>query len=97
MSPQQMFVSGILADESASAHLLEDRIDPTHFGVDKYGYNHDNSDRESQVICDPPQLQCNLSETQEKLMQTITSNGIYNDFGISQYTAASRLLQQWST
>ena len=98
MSPQQMFVSGILADESASAHLLEDRIDPTHFGVDEYGYNHDNSDSESQVICDPPQLQCNLSESQEEeLMQTITSNGIYNDFGISQYTAALRLLQQWST
>ena len=43
--------SGILADESASAHLLEDRIDPTHFGIDKYGYNHDNSDSESQDIC----------------------------------------------
>ena len=77
MSPQQMFVSCILADESASAHLLEDRIDPTYFSVDKYGFNHDNSDSEPQVICDPPQLQCNPSESQEEeLMQTITSNSI---------------------
>ena len=29
MSPQQVFVSGILADESASALLLENRIDPS--------------------------------------------------------------------
>ena len=37
MSPRQMFVSGVLADESASRLLLEDRINPRDFGVDEDG------------------------------------------------------------
>lgn len=95
MSPRHMFIVGVLANESASRLLLEDRIDPRQFGVDEYGYDHNNPDSESQVICDPPRIQLTLNESQEEdLMQTIS--GIDDDFGISQYTAALRLLQQWS-
>ena len=48
-----------LADKSLSRLLLEDRIAPKHFGVDEHGYDHNNPDSESQVVCDPPQPQFN--------------------------------------
>jgi hypothetical protein len=56
MSPYQIFISGMLANDSSRQLLLQENIDPNHFGVDEDGTFTTAVAEESQVICDPPRL-----------------------------------------
>lgn len=95
-SPYRMFVSGILANDSRRQLLLEENIDPRHFGVDEDG-TLTPDDEESQVICNPPRLPFPLTDSQrEQLTQCHTAAQFQDDFGISQYNAALQLLEQWN-
>ena len=91
MSPYQVFVSGILANDSRRQLLFEESIDPRHFGVDAL-----TVDDEYQVICDPPVLPFPLTDSQqEQLTQCLSATQFQYNFGISQYNAALQLLEQW--
>lgn len=94
MSPHQLFISGILASESRSRSILEDVVDPSQYGVEEDG-TPGQCDEESQVVCDPPRIPFPVTDSQEdELRQTIDGIQV-DDFGISQYTAASHLVHSW--
>ena len=65
MSPNQLFVHGVLASEQRTRSILEDVIDPSSYGVEEDGTPpHEDSDT-SAVVCNPPNLRYTLSATQE--------------------------------
>ena len=67
MSPYQMFISGMLANNDSRRQLLLDaNIEPRHFGVDEDRASAATDDEESQVICDPPRLPFILTDSQQE-------------------------------
>lgn len=85
-SPYQMFISGMLANDSRRQLFLEANIEPRHFGVDEDG-GFAAPGEESQVICDPPRLSFILNDSQqEQLARCHASLQFQNDFGISEYS-----------
>ena len=93
MSPHQLFISGILADESRSLMLPDDNIDPRRFGIDEDG-TLSPDDEESNVICDPPRLPLQLTDMQEQQLSDSISQ-FQDDFGIAQYSAAVQQICSW--
>lgn len=93
LSPHQLFISGILADETRSLMLPEDNIDPRHFGIDEDG-TLSPDDEESQVICDPPRLPFQLTDTQEQQLTQCISQ-CQDDFGVTQYSATVQQICSW--
>ena len=97
MSPYQMFISGMLANDSRRQLLLEANIEPRHFGVDEDGAFVPADDEQSQVICDPPRLPFILTDSQqEQLARCHATLQVQDDFGISEYSRTLQLLEHWS-
>lgn len=98
MSPNQLFVQGILASESATRSILHDTVDPLRFGVEEDGTPPSPVDDENSVVCDPPTLGFTLTTTQEfeiaQLLQQCRTNEL-NYFGISTYLALVQLIRGW--
>ena len=89
MSPYQMFISGTLANDARRQLLLEENIDPRHFGG-KDGTLTAAVDEESQVICDPFRLPFVLTDSQqEQLAQCLAVMQFQNDFVVSQQYCSS--------
>jgi hypothetical protein len=64
MSPNQLFISGILASESRTRSILEEIVNPSQFGVEEDGTPLIDND-EGVVMCDPPELNFLLTPAQE--------------------------------
>ena len=97
MSPYQMFISGMLANDSRRQLLLGENIDPRNCGVNEDGTLTAAVDEELQVNCDPPRLPFVLTESQqEQLAQCYAAIQFQDDFGVSWYNAILQQLEHWS-
>ena len=93
-SPNQLFIQGVLANESTTRSMLEDVVDPSQYGVEEVGTPPVANDGGA-VVCDPPTLRFILTSSQEdEVRQNIESTNV-DDFGISQYLSVVQLLQTW--
>ncbi len=94
MSPNQLFVSGILASESRTRSILEEIVNPSQFGVEEDGIP--LIDNEGAVICDPPTLNFLLTPAQESDLTQVIEQTTEDDYGISQYLAVLQLVRTWN-
>ena len=94
-SPNQLFIQGVLASESATRRLLEDVIDPAQYGVEEDGIPPQANDDGAAVVCDPPMLRFSLTALQESEMRQAIESSDINDFGITQYLTCLQLAQDW--
>ena len=91
-TPNQLFIQGVLANESTTRSMLEDVVDPSQYGVEDAGTPPVANDGGA-VVCDPPTLRFILTSSQEdEARQNIESTNV-DDFGISQYLSVVQLLQ----
>ena len=92
MSPQQLFVRGVVTSESRMRSILQDVIEPYRYGVEEEGtppLEHDGA-----VVCHPPRLGFLLSDIQERELRRIVESP-NDDFGISQYQSVLQLVSDW--
>ena len=71
MSPQQLFVRGVMTSESRMRSILQDIIDPYRYGVEEAGPTAPRSDDDGAVVCHPPRLGIPLSDTQERELRQV--------------------------
>ena len=87
----------VLSNDSSRQLLLQENIDPNHYGVDEDGTFTTAVDEESLVICDPPRLPFILTDSQrEQLAQCQAATQVGDDFWISQCNAILQLLEHWN-
>jgi hypothetical protein len=91
LSPNQLFVRGVLASEHWTRSILEDVIDPSRYGIEDGTPPHE--DDTSAVVCNPPNLRFTLSATQETEVRQTIENTHADDFGVSEYLAILQLVR----
>ena len=94
MSPNQLFISGILTSESRTRSILKDVIDPSQFGIEEDGIPPVVNDGGA-VVCNPPTIPYSLNTSQESQLVQLLEQSTTDDFGISQYLAVLRLVRSW--
>ena len=97
MSPTQLFIQGVLANESTTRSLLEDVIDPTQYGIEEGGTPPVPNDDRTAVVCDPPTLRYSITPTQETEISQAIESSDDDDFGISQYLSVLQLVEHWDS
>ena len=84
MSPNQLFIQGVLANESTTRSLLEDVIGPAQYGIEEDGPPPLANDDGAAVVCDPPTLRFSLTSSQESEVRQAIQSSNMGDFGTSQ-------------
>ena len=98
MSPNQLFIQGVLASEATTRSVLQDVIDPSQYGVEEDGPPPPlANDDGAAVVCDPPTLRCSLTSSQENEVRQAIESSDMDDFGISQYLSVLQLVQGWDS
>lgn len=96
MSPNQLFISGILTSESRTRSILEDVVDPSQFGIEEDG-TPPVVDDGGAVVYNPPTLPYSLNTSQESQLAQLLEQNTTDDFGISQYLAVLQFVRSWDS